>query len=229
MTEFPYDIVGFDLDGTLFDTLGDLGNALNHALALEGRAPLARPVVRTLVGGGVRKLLHRGLEISGGLPEAGRIEDLQAALLAFYEANIARETGFYPGGEAMLDALAARGVKVALVTNKLERLAVQLLRELGLSERFYTVIGGDTLGPGKAKPQPDLLDLMLDRAGGGRAVYVGDTSFDTGAARAAGIPCVVVSFGFNDALPSELDGAAVIDHFDELVPTLERIGARAGV
>ena len=66
---------------------------------------------------------------------------------------------------------------------------------------------------------------MIGRAGGGRAAYVGDTTFDTRAATAAGLPCVAVSFGFNDLPPDELGAAAVIDHFDELIPTLQRLGS----
>ena len=125
--------------------------------------------------------------------------------------------------QPLLDALDGHGVKIALVTNKLESLARSLLGELGLTDRFATIIGGDTLGPGRAKPQPDLLHLMIERLGGGPAAYVGDTTFDTGAARAAGLPCVAVSFGFNDVPPHELGADAVIDHFDELVPALARL------
>jgi phosphoglycolate phosphatase len=227
MTHFPFAIVGFDLDGTLLDTMADLGAALNHALASEGRAPIETSHVHGLVGGGTRKMLARALDVTGGPVFDDRFEAMLDALLRYYEANIAVHTRLYPGGAAMLDGLAARGVKVALVTNKLEHLAVKLLGELGLSARFATIIGGDTLGPGRAKPQPDLLHEMVARCGGGLAAYVGDTSYDTGAARAAGLPCVAVSFGFNDRSAAELGAAAVIDHFDELIPTLERLGPTA--
>lgn len=223
MSPFPFDIVGFDLDGTLLDTHGDLAEAVNHALAKSGRAPIPFAEVRNLVGGGAKKMLDRALDISGGpLPEA-EFSQRYAELLEHYEANISKHSRLFPGGEAMLDGLAARGVKLALVTNKLERLARKLLGELGLSDRFYAIIGGDTLGPDRAKPAPDLLDAMVAQGGGGRAAYVGDTTYDTGAARAAGLPCVVVSFGFNDMPPAELGGAAVIDHYDELIPALERL------
>ncbi|WP_232493176.1 HAD-IA family hydrolase [Novosphingobium kaempferiae] len=225
MTSFPFQIVGFDLDGTLLDSLGDLGHAVNHALELEGRRPVPREEVRGFVGGGARKMLANALLATGGAVEDARFEELHDALLAFYEANIAMETRLYPGGAAMLDELAARGVKIAVVTNKLERFARKIFGELGLTERFYTVIGGDTLGPGRAKPRPDLLHLMLERAGiEGRAAYVGDTTYDTRAAAAADLPCIAVSFGFNDLPVVELGAAAVIDHFDQLVPVLERIG-----
>jgi phosphoglycolate phosphatase len=224
MTDFPFQIVGFDLDGTLLDSLGDLGNAVNHALAQEGRRTVPTSEVRGFVGGGARKMLANALVATGGAVDDARFEVLHDALLAHYEANIAVETRLFPGGEAMLDGLAARGVKIAVVTNKLERFAVKIFAQLGLSERFYTVIGGDTLGPGRAKPRPDLIQLMLERGGEGRAAYVGDTTYDTRAAAAAGLPCVVVDFGFNDLPPAEMGAAAVIGHFDELVPALERIG-----
>ncbi len=227
MTDFPFDIVGFDLDGTLLDSLGDLGVALNHALSLEGRPPIPRDSVRDLVGGGAKKMLAKGLDVTGGPVSDERLNELHLALIDFYSDHIAVETKLYPGGEAILQGLAARGVKIAVVTNKLERLAVKIFAEMGLSHHFFTVIGGDTLGPGRAKPKPDLIELMLERAGGGRAAFVGDTTYDTGAAAAAGIPCVAVSFGFNDRAPHELGATAVIDHFDELIPALERIGAEA--
>ena len=227
MTDFPFDIVGFDLDGTLLDSLGDLGVALNHALSLEGRAAIPRDAVRDLVGGGARKMLAKGLEVTGGPVSDERLNELHHALIEFYSDHIAVETRLYPGGEAMLQGLAARDVKIAVVTNKLEGLAVKIFAEMGLSHHFFTVIGGDTLGPGRAKPKPDLIELMLERAGGGRAAFVGDTTYDTGAAAAAGIPCVAVSFGFNDRPPQDLGAAAVIDHFDDLIPTLVRIDAEA--
>lgn len=231
MTDFPFDIVGFDLDGTLLDSLGDLAVALNHALSLEGRPAIPFDAVRDLVGGGAKKMLARGLEVTGGPVSDARLSALHQALIDFYSDHVAVQTRLYPGGEAMLQGLAARGVRIVVVTNKLEHLAVKIFAELGLSHHFFTVIGGDTLGPGRAKPKPDLIELMLERAGSAdrpiRAAFVGDTTYDTGAAAAAGIPCVAVSFGFNDRPAQELGAAAVIDHFDELIPTLERIGAAA--
>lgn len=222
MNDFPFAIVGFDLDGTLLDTHADLGAALNHALVRAGRPEVPPDQVRGLIGGGTKQMLTRGLALTGGpLDDESAMAALQQDLLAFYEANIAVHTALFPGGEAMLEGLASQGVQIALVTNKLERLATRLMAELGLTDRFYTIIGGDTLGPGRAKPKPDLLHEMLARAPReGRAAYVGDTTFDTGAARAAAIPCVAVSFGFNDLPPHELGADAVIDHFDKLLPVL---------
>ena len=223
MAKFPYDIVGFDLDGTLLDTNRDLGVALNHAMAMAGRPPVPLDDVARHIGGGAAQMLRSALSESGGVDEAA-FDGLQTELVAFYARNIARHTALFPGGAAMMDALEARGVKLAIATNKKEHLAVRLFEELGIAHRFAAIIGGDTLGPGTAKPRPDMLHAMVERCGGGRAAFVGDTTFDMGAARAAGLPVVAVRFGFCDLPPDDLDADAVVDHFDDLVGTLERLG-----
>ncbi len=222
MADFPYDLVGFDLDGTLLDTAWDLGQALNHALGSIGRPAIPLQDVRGLIGGGTNQLLRNGMALAGGVDEA-ILPDLTETLVAYYEANIARHTTLYPGGEAMLAALAARGVKIAVATNKREALAVRLFDTLGLTHRFATIIGGDTLGLDRAKPKPDMLLEMVRRTDATRAAFVGDTTYDVGAARAAGLPVVAVSFGFCDLPPHELGADAVIDHFDALIPTLQQI------
>ncbi len=223
MNDFPFDIVGFDLDGTLLDTHGDLAEAVNHALASVGRACIPHGEVRNLVGGGSGRMLKRALEITGGAVSDAEFAELHGTLLEYYGQNLSAYSCLFPGGEAMLDGLAERGVTLAVATNKFERFARALLDELGLSPRFATILGGDTLGQGKGKPAPDMLHEMIRQCGGGRAAYVGDTTYDTLAARAAGIPCVAVSFGFKDVALEELGAAAVIDHYDELIPALERL------
>jgi phosphoglycolate phosphatase len=219
MNDFPFSIVGFDLDGTLCDTLEDLGNALNHTLQDAGRPTYPMETVRTFIGGGTDQMLRAALAASGGFDDA-EVKPLQTRLLGYYTDAIAVHSRLYPGGAQMLDDLAARGVKLAVATNKREEYARQLLDELGLSPRFATIIGGNTLGPGKAKPAPDMLYEMIARCGGGPAAFVGDTTFDIGAARAAGLPVVAVSFGFHDRPPQSLGADAVIDHFDQLIPAL---------
>jgi phosphoglycolate phosphatase len=94
------------------------------------------------------------------------------------------------------------------------------LDELKLSPHFAAVLGGDTLGPGHGKPAPDLILEMIVRLGGGRAAYVGDTTYDVLAARAARVPSLAVSFGFNDRPARDLGADAVIDRFADLVPAL---------
>lgn len=222
MNELRFAIVGFDLDGTLLNTHADLAASVNHALGLAGRPLVEKNEVRALIGGGAKRMLERALERSGGI-DPDEFKSLYRELLRYYEANISIYSHLFPGGEAMLDALADRNVKLAVVTNKFEAFARKLLDELGLLSRFATVIGGDTLGPGRAKPSRDPIDEMITRLGGGSAAFVGDTSYDILAARAAGVPSVAVSFGFNDMPVHELGADTVIDHFDELVPALNAL------
>ncbi|HWW58958.1 MAG TPA: HAD hydrolase-like protein, partial [Sphingopyxis sp.] len=143
MSDFPFRIVGFDLDGTLVDTLGDLSAALNHALALAGRAPLSDDEVRPLVGLGTTHLIEQALAATGGVP-TDDVPRLLRELIGYYEAHIAVHSRPFPGLVAALDRLDALGVRTAVVTNKLEGLARQLLGELGLADRMATIIGGDT-------------------------------------------------------------------------------------
>jgi phosphoglycolate phosphatase len=223
MHAFPFRIVGFDLDGTLLDTSADLARAVNHALSLADRPPLAVEAVKPMIGRGARHMLAEGLAASGGCdPET--LDRLHPELLAFYEANISAGTRPYPGMLDALGALAAMDVRVGIVTNKLHALADKLLRELALIDRFDVVLGGDSLGPGNAKPSPALIHELTGRMGGGRAAFVGDSIYDIAAAHAAGLPAVAVSFGFMMQPVEELGADAVIDHFDELVPALERLG-----
>ncbi|MHA4837078.1 HAD-IA family hydrolase [Sphingopyxis sp. MSC1_008] len=217
MNGFPFAIVGFDLDGTLLDTLGDLAAAVNHTLGLTDRAPLAEAAVRPMIGRGAKHMLEEGLRASGGVPD-GAVERLYPELLAFYEAHIAVHSRPFPGVIAALDRLDALGVRTAVVTNKAEHLARVLLGEFGLADRMATIIGGDTLGVRKPSPEP--IHAMIERCGGGRAAFVGDSIYDVMAAKNAGVPSVAVSFGFLDRPAPELGADHVIDHFDELVPLL---------
>lgn len=224
MNGFSFDIVGFDLDGTLFDTSADLAAALNHVLARLGRAPLPVETVKPMIGRGGRHMLQRGLEATGSF-DPGMLDSIYDEMIAFYEANIAHYSRPFPGLIEALETLAARGVKLAIVTNKQERLAVKLVTELGLAARFPAVIGGDTLGPGNLKPSPALLHEMVRRCGGGRAAFVGDSILDVQAAKAAGIPVVAVSFGFPLQAVDTLAADAVIDHFNQLLPALDRLAS----
>lgn len=216
MTAHRFATIGFDLDGTLLDTSGDLGAAVNHALGLAGRSQVPHSAVSGLIGGGARLMLSRALALTGGDDGVDQ-ERLFAELLAYYEANIAVHTALYPGAAAMLDALEASGTKIAVVTNKREPMARKLFDELGLTARFACIIGAGTY---PLKPAPDALHAMVAQCGGGAAAFVGDTTFDTRAAQAAGLPSVAVSFGFCDAPPHQLEADVVIDHFDALIPAL---------
>ena len=221
MPSFPFAVVAFDLDGTLVDSAPDLTAALNHALRQFGRAEVSEESVRHMVGHGARALLQKGLAATGAMtPDL--VEEGFPIFLDHYAAHIADGTRPYPGLEAALDRLAAMDVRLAVCTNKLEGLARDLIDALGWQGRFAAIVGGDTLPVRKPDPAP--LFAAIERAGGGKAAFIGDSITDTDTARAANVRCVAVSFGFSDRPPAELGADALIDHFDELIPVLAGLG-----
>lgn len=222
MADFPFDIVAFDLDGTLLETHRDLGTAVNHALTLGGFAKVPIESATDLIGGGAKIMLQRAVDAQGGCEE-GRFHALYKEMLAHYGAHYADHTRPYPGAVEVLDALRARGVKVALVTNKFESFAHGVLTALDMNGHFDCIAGGDTLGKGRAKPAPDLLWHARECCGGGSMVYVGDSSYDVKAARAAGVPVVAVTYGYGDAPPHELGADATVDSLDALIAVLETL------
>lgn len=215
-------IIGLDLDGTLVDTASDLTAGVNHALGLAARPPLTMEQVRPMIGLGGRHMLEQGLRAAGGVP-GGDFERLFGAFLHHYEANIAVHSRPFPGLIEALDRLDALGVRTAVVTNKTERLARVLLGELGLADRMATIIGGDTLGPGNAKPSPAPIHAMIERCGGGRTAFVGDSIYDVMAANSAGVTSILAGFGFLDRPAGEFGADHVIGQYDELIPLLKTL------
>ncbi|MCT2558369.1 HAD-IA family hydrolase [Tsuneonella sp. YG55] len=222
MTGFPFQIVGFDLDGTLLDTHRDLGAAVNHALRTGGFDPVPVAEIEDAIGGGAKLMLKRVIDARGGLPD-DEFQVLYKALLAFYAENNCVHTRPYPGAIEVLDELAARGVRLALLTNKFESFARQILDTLDLTRRFELILGGDSLGKGRSKPAPDPILEARERLGGGSFAYIGDSSYDVMSARAAGVPVVVAGYGYCDKPPAELGGDAVIERIGDFVRALESI------
>ena len=222
MTRLPA-LVIFDLDGTLVDTAPDLCAALNHALGVVGRAPVDAERVRHLVGHGARVLIERGIAETGG--GDADVPLALASFLEFYAAHIADASRPFDGAEAAMDALAAAGCRLAVCTNKPVALAEQLIAALGWSTRFAAVLGGDST-PAR-KPAAEHVAATAAAAGIAlaAAIFVGDTSVDVAAARAAGVPVIVVGFGFADGDARDLGADLVIDRYDELLPALARLAA----
>ncbi|MGX7895860.1 HAD-IA family hydrolase [Tsuneonella sp. HG222] len=227
MNAFPFDTIGFDLDGTLVDTAPDLCRAVNAALTSAGRPTVSAEVTREMIGGGTRAMLTRAFERTGGMVADEEFAQAYDVLMDFYFAHTSAHSQPYPGLLDALDALAARGCKLAVCTNKVEQNAVKLLDELGMSHRFAAILGGDTMGPGRSKPQPDMLDEALRRCGGKRFAMVGDASFDVLAAKAAGAPCVVYAPGYHDMPVAELGADAIIEDYGELAGALEGLQHRS--
>ncbi|WP_164116598.1 HAD-IA family hydrolase [Sphingorhabdus sp. Alg239-R122] len=224
MANFPFDIVGFDLDGTLLDTSGELTASVNHALAKAGRPPLTQDDVRPMVGLGAKYMLDQGFQKTG-VVNADTLKEYLRILLAHYGENLGSSSPPYPGLVNVMDELDAMGVKMAVVTNKFEGFAIKLLTNIGMIDRFSCVIGGDTMGKGFSKPHRAPIDEMVRRCGGGKAVFIGDSIYDVMAAHNADIPAIAVSFGFLHQPVKTLRANHIIDHYDELIPALKQLDA----
>jgi phosphoglycolate phosphatase len=206
----------FDLDGTLIDTAPDLIDTLNVVFAREGLPPVPFDTARNLIGGGARMMIARSLEAEGQNFSQSRLEQLFADFIAHYSEHIADRSRPFPGLIDALDSLAATGHRFAVCTNKLERLSVSLLQELGLAHRFAAVCGQDTFGV--QKPDPEVLRRTVAAAGGQpqHAIMIGDSLTDIRTARAAGVPVIAVDFGYTERPVVELGPDRVISRFAQL-------------
>ena len=201
----------FDLDGTLLDTAPDLAAALNAVLRANGREPLPFEAIRPVVSHGGRALIEPGFGLDPGHPE---FEPLRRQLLDHYQAHIADRTRPFPGMEAVLETLEARGIDWGVVTNKPGWLTEPLLQKLGLLDRAACVVSGDTLAERKPHPAPLLHACELTGESPSRCLYVGDAQRDIEAGRNAGMPTLVALFGYFLAgdRPETWGADALIEH-----------------
>ena len=213
----------FDLDGTLADTSGDLIAAANVCFAEMGAAVRLDPQADAATAfRGARAMLKLGLEREGRFSDAA-VDDWYPRLLEAYGEEIDLRTVIYPGAMEAVEALRADGHAVGICTNKPEALAETLLQRLGVRSMFDSLIGADTLAVRKPDPAP--FWAAVDGAGGFRdhALLVGDTDTDRRTARAAGVPCILVTFGPEGDAVLTLEPEGKIAHFDHLGAEVSRI------
>jgi len=216
----------FDLDGTLVDTAADLVATLNVILEREGLRPVPFLEARAMVGHGARVLIERGLAANGVTRDADATTQMFDDYIAHYSAHIAEASRPFPGVVEALDHFSAAGWSLAVCTNKLEGLSVQLLEALDLAGRFDAICGADTFAA--RKPDPLALVETIRRTGGdpAHAVMVGDSKTDIDTALAARVPVVAVDFGYTPIHVRELGPDIVISHFDELAGAVAQLRAR---
>ncbi|MBP3654418.1 MAG: HAD-IA family hydrolase [Oscillospiraceae bacterium] len=189
-----YKAVIFDLDGTILDTLQDLANSLNYALTANGYPARTLDEVRRFIGNGVRMLVRRGC------PE-GTAEEAQEVVfntfLPHYDVHCKDLTGPYEGIHELLDALLAKGIRTAVVSNKIEPAVIVLCDEHFPGQFEYMVGNRPDIAP---KPSPDSVNEVIAKMGIDRSdiVYIGDTEVDLQTAANAGIDCIGVDWGFRD-------------------------------
>ena len=204
-----------DLDGTLVDTVGDFTAALNPMLAGLSLPAVSGDLVARLVGKGSEHLIRSVLAHVGG--DEAQYEDAWAAYQRHYLAINGQHSQVYPGALEGLQALKARGLKLACLTNKPTAFARPLLEAKGLSGFFETVFGGDAFERKKPDPLPLLKTCEALGTAPAATLMVGDSSNDARAARAAGCPVVLVTYGYNHGEPVRaVDADGFVDSLAEL-------------
>lgn len=205
----------FDLDGTLLNTIDDLAAATNHALKALGFPPHGLWVYPTMVGNGVRKLIERAL------PDDSRTEQhINAALAefkAYYDEHCCDQTKPYPGITDLLEELSARGINLAVTSNKYESAVARIIAHYFPSANFRAILGNVEGMPRKPDPSIVFKALSMCPTPKDRVLYVGDSGVDMETARRACVESVGVTWGFRPI--SELQQA----YADHIVSTSAQI------
>lgn len=205
--------IAFDLDGTLVDTAPDLVGSLNAILAEESLPTLPFDEVRLMVGRGARALLERGFAAAGAPLHAEQAPALVQRFIDLYLTRIADESAPFPGVVETLTELKTAGARLVVCTNKLTHLSVALLDATGLTPFFDAVVGADSAPA--AKPDGRHVAAAVAAVGGevSRAVMIGDSINDALGAKNAGVPSVLVSFGYTEDPVETLGGDLVVHSF----------------
>jgi phosphoglycolate phosphatase len=213
----------FDLDGTLVDTAPDLTAATNHVLGLVGLSPITIDQLHPFIGHGSKAMIDAGMRLHGMSVPADELAQLHDQFLVYYADNVAVGSRPFEGVPELLDALLASGARLAVCTNKVERLSKLLLRTLVLDAKFGAIAGRDTFQ--MFKPAPGHLIGTIEMAGGraDRAVMVGDSEVDIATAAAAEVPSIGVTFGYTPRPVAEFGPGAVIDHYREFPAALAKV------
>src|SRR5476651_314729 len=209
----------FDLDGTLADTAPDLLGATNAVLAARGRALLDLGHLRHMVGFGAKALIGQAMEASGAPVTEDEMPPLVEIFLAHYRAHIADGSRLFPQVAETLAALKADGARLGVLTNKPQELTDLLLPRLALDGLFAAVYGAGRKT--YTKPDPRIFhDVVGDVSAGGPAVMIGDSITDLSTAQAAGVPCILMSYGYTHVPVKDLGADLVLDDFAALPDAL---------
>jgi phosphoglycolate phosphatase len=223
----PLSAILFDLDGTLLDTAQDIALALNRTMVEYGCATLADDDVRRMIGRGSEILIERALVSQRRLIDAATQAAMVERFFHHYgELEESNQDSAQPcdGAAELLHTLHQAGLRAAVVTNKQHRFAAALLERRGLSSWVDVVVGGDTCARRKPDPQPLLFACESLQVPPFESLMVGDSVNDVQAARAAGIPVVCVSYGYNEGRdPRTLDCDVLLDSLRE-IPALLNVG-----
>jgi len=209
----------FDLDGTLADTAPDLLGATNAVLSARGRPRLDLEHLRHMVGFGAVALITQAMEASGAPVTQDDMPPLIEIFLTYYRAHIADGTRLFPHVAETLAQLKTAGSGLGVLTNKPQELTDLLLPRLDLDGTFAAVYGAGRKP--YTKPDPRIFrDVVADIGTKGPAVMIGDSITDLNTARAAGAPCILMSYGFTPVPAKDLGADVVLDSFAQLPDAL---------
>jgi phosphoglycolate phosphatase len=206
----------FDLDGTLVDTVADIAAALDRALTPYGCRSTRTDEAAAMMGEGLSGFFWRALVAKRLSLPADEAAETYGRFIAAYRQAPVRRSRIYPGMAALLGELRDGGAHTAVCTNKVEDIALEILEQLDLLDLFDAVVGHR--GDRPKKPDPLTLLEAIALAGGSRdrALMVGDTGADSSAAIAAGIPAILVSYGYSPVQVRALSTDIHVDSVDEL-------------
>ena len=212
----------FDLDGTLVDTAPDLLAATNAVLTAAGRTAVAPQTLRHMVGFGARSLITQAFAATGPDATEDQLSRLMDDFIAHYRQNIAAESRPFPNVERTLAALAPVA-RLGVLTNKPQGLTDLLLPKLKMDRFFGAIHGAGRLSV--AKPDAAVFHHVVEELGGAHpgAIMIGDSATDVATARAAGVPVILVSYGYTPVPARELGGDAVTDDFAEIPALAQRL------
>ena len=216
-TKQTYRAVIFDLDGTLLDTLEDLTDSCNQALARLNYLPHTIDEVRQFVGNGLGVMMEKALPGGRGNPD---YEKALAGMKEIYAGNYRNKTKAYPGVLELIERLKEKGVKMAIVSNKPDEQVKELAALYFTSIPQEAAIGENEAAGVRRKPAPDSVYTALRALGEDKsaAVYVGDSDVDMATARNAGLPCISVSWGFKTREFLQQNGASpIVDRAEEIL------------
>jgi phosphoglycolate phosphatase len=210
-----------DLDGTLVDTLGDFSAALDAMLAELGRPAVPLAVVEGFIGKGSEHLIQSTLAHVGA--PASLYERAWEIYQRVYRGLNGQRAEVYPGVREGIALLRGAGLRLACLTNKPTEFARDLLRAKGLAADFELVFGGDAFERKKPDPMPLLKTCEALGTSAAATLVVGDSSNDARAARAAGCPVVLVTYGYNHGQPvRDVDADGYVDSLADIAGFLER-------
>ena len=218
-----YELIIFDLDGTLAHTALDLLGTLNRITQSYNLTKLGMAEFGQIIGHGANAMIERSFAVNGKTLDEDTAEELLKAFLEDYAANIANETHLFDGVLEAMDTLETKGYKFALCTNKTESMARLLLEELNVTQRFLSITGGDTFD--FRKPDKRHLEETAKLAGFPieKAIMIGDSATDINAAKYSDIPSIAVTFGYTEIPVQQLGANLIINDFSQLPPAIESL------